>query len=137
MNDMSSLRTEYGGALGVLLLLYAMCIFYLHLPLPPELKIHIDNSEVVWRGASNLPSMCIKQQLVLYYDLWATTARLLEVIPCTIQWTQVKRHQTQGAGSQWKLDVELNKFCDQKAEVGRSTHQEGDIDPFSQTKNAA
>ena len=41
--DMSSLRTEHGGALGVLLLLYAMQIFYPHIPIPLRLKIYIDN----------------------------------------------------------------------------------------------
>ena len=86
---------------------------------------------MVRRRVKDLPSQGIKQQLVLDYGLWATTVRLLEVIPCAIQWTWVKGHQTQGAGSQWKLDIELNKSCDTKAELGRSAHHEGDIDPFS------
>jgi len=82
--DISSLRTEHGGVMGVLLLLYAMQIFYPHIPLPLELKIYVDNSEVVRRGARDLPSLGLKQQLVLDYNLLATTVRLLEVIPCAI-----------------------------------------------------
>ena len=74
---MSSLRADHGGALGVLLILYAMHIYYPSLPLPLELTIYIDNSEVVRRGGSKVPTLGIKQQLVLDYDLWATTERLL------------------------------------------------------------
>ena len=107
-----------------------MHVFYLTLPLPLELKIYIDNSEVVRRGGSEAPTLGIKQQLLLDYDLWATTERLLHVIPCNIQWTWVKGHQTQRAGSKWKLDVELNNFCDKKAETGRSLRQVGNADPF-------
>ena len=67
--DMSSLRTEHAGALGVLLLLYGMHVFSPDLPMPHELIIYIDNSEVVRRGGCPLPSLGVKQQLVLDFDL--------------------------------------------------------------------
>ena len=98
--------------------------------MPHELTIYIDNSEVVRRGECPLPSLGVKQQLVLDYDLWATTARLLEELPCEVQWKWVKGHQTVGKGPKWKLDVALNNFCDSKAESGRAQLGEGEHDPF-------
>ena len=95
--EMTSLRAEHGGALGILLLLHAMNIFYQE-SFPKEFTIYIDNSEVVRRGQNKVPTMGIKQQLVLDYDLWATTERLQEALPCLIQWDWVKGHQTQGEG---------------------------------------
>ena len=70
--EMSSLRVEHRGALGILFFLHALSIFYPH-DLPKTLTVHIDNSEVVRRGKEKVPRLGIKQQLVLDYDLWATT----------------------------------------------------------------
>ena len=111
---MTSLRAEHGGALGILLLLHAMNIFYQE-SFPKEFTIYIDNSEVVRRGRNKVPTLGIKQQLVLDYDLWATTEQLQEALPCVIQWDWVKGHQTQGEGKKWKLNVALNTFCDKKS----------------------
>ena len=72
---MSSLRVEHGGALGILLLLYTMAVFCQE-ALPHELTVFIDNSDVVRRGQRTVPKLGIKQQLVLDYNLWATTERL-------------------------------------------------------------
>ena len=66
--EMTSLRAEHGGALGILLLLYAMNIHY-QTDFPPTLTIYIDNSEVVRRGQTKVPRLGTKQQLVLDYDL--------------------------------------------------------------------
>ena len=57
--DMSSLRTEHAGALGVLLLLYGMHVYFPHLPMPNELTLYIDNSEVVRRGECPLPHLVL------------------------------------------------------------------------------
>ena len=127
--DMTSLRAEHGGALGILLLIYAMHIHY-QMDFPPTLTIYIDNSEVVRRGKTAVPRLGIKQQLVLDYDLWATTERIITAIPCIINWKWVKGHQAQGAGSRWRLDVALNSFCDKKAEAARTLNSQGDPDPF-------
>ena len=86
--------------MGVLLLLYGMHVYFPDLPLPQEIIIYIDNSEVVRRGASSLPPLGIKQQLVLDYDFWATTTRLLEAIPCNVQWKWVKGHYALETGPQ-------------------------------------
>ena len=78
---MTSLRAEHGGALGILLLLHDMNVFYQE-TFPKEFTVYIDNSEVVRRGKEKVAKLGIKQQLVLDYDLWATTERLREVLPC-------------------------------------------------------
>lgn len=85
---------------------------------------------MIRQGQFSLPSLGVKQQLVLDCDLWAATHRLLEVLPCTIQWTLVKGHQTKGKGIKWVLDIEINNFCDKKAEQGRFALQPRDLDPF-------
>ena len=74
-----------------------MSVFY-QSSLPHEITIYIDNSEVVRRGQVTTPKLGIKQQLVLDYDLWATTERLKKVLPCKIRWEWVKGHQTVGMG---------------------------------------
>ena len=113
---MSSLRAEHGGAIAILLVLYALRVHYPLLSLPPTLDIWIDNSEVVRRGKLDTPKLGIKQQLTLDQDLWATTQRLLKALPCKIQWRWIKGHQTQGQGKKWKVEIEINHLCDKKAE---------------------
>lgn len=71
--------------MGIILLVYAMHIPFPQFKLPEELKIYIDNPEVVRRDQINLSSLGFIQQLVLDYDICATTHRLLEVLPSTIQ----------------------------------------------------
>ena len=95
---------------------------YIHFEavLPAETTIFIDNAEVIRRGTHKVPRLGIKQQLVLDYDLWATTERLQDEILCNIKWKWVKGHQTQGQGSKWKLEVAVNNFCDTKAEEASS-----------------
>ena len=85
-SEMSSLRAEHGGALAILLVLYALQLHFPTFPLPANLDIWIDNSEVVRRGKTSLPKMGIKQQLILDHDLWATTQRLSQEIQCAIRW---------------------------------------------------
>ena len=89
--EMTSLREEHGGGLGILIFLQAMTIFYQE-TFPQEFIVYIDNSEVVRRGRQMAPKMGIKQQLVLDYDLWATTDRLQAALPCVIYWEWVKEH---------------------------------------------
>ena len=96
--EMTSLRVEHGGALGILLLLHAMNIFYQE-TFPKELTIYIDNSEVVHRGRKRVHKLGIKQQLVLDYNLCAITERLQAIMLCKILWEWVKGHYTQGDGS--------------------------------------
>ena len=47
--EVSSLRAEHGGALGIILLLHAMAIYFEE-TVPKELTVYIDNLEVVRRG---------------------------------------------------------------------------------------
>ena len=84
-SDMSSLRVEHGGELGIMLLIYTMQIWYAPMQLPQELQLYVDNSEVVRRDQNKIPTLGIKQQLALDYDLWATTQRLQEVLVRKIQ----------------------------------------------------
>ena len=79
-SEISSLRTEHGGALAILLVLQALQIHFPSHALPSVLDIWVDNSEVVRRGKIPLPKLGIKQQLTLHHDLWATTHRLLAAI---------------------------------------------------------
>ena len=95
------------------------------LPLPKDLEIWIDNTEVVRRRIALVPTLGIKQQLVLHYDLWATAQRIQKALPCTINWMWVKRHQKQGQGPNWKVEIEINNVCDQQADMARLLGQEG------------
>ena len=58
--EIISLRVEHGGALGILLLLYAMST-YCQEDLPSPLTVYIDNSEVVRRGQGKVPRLGIRQ----------------------------------------------------------------------------
>ena len=66
-----------------MLLLYAMKLFYVRLALITGITFFIDNSEMVRRRRTKVPTLGAKRQLVLDYDLWATTQRLQEVLECT------------------------------------------------------
>mgnify|MGYP000264414649 CR=1 FL=1 len=96
--EMSSLRAEHGGALGILLLLHPI---YTHFEADYHVKmtIFIDNAEVIRRGKKKVPKLGVKQHLVLDYGLSATTERLQAEMACNIQWEWVKGHQIQGFGS--------------------------------------
>ena len=59
--DMISLRVGHGGALGILLLVYVICMFYSHEQLHAELTVCINNSEVVMRGQRRVTSLGSKQ----------------------------------------------------------------------------
>ena len=50
-SDMTSLRTEHGGDLGILILVYAMYIHYPKISLPTELKVYIDNCQQTEQGS--------------------------------------------------------------------------------------
>ena len=84
--DMTFLRSEHGGGLGILFLLYAMHIFYTPLTLSHSITVFIDNAEVIQRGIDPTPTLRVHQQLVLDYDLWEATKRLEKILPCTIKW---------------------------------------------------
>ena len=45
--DMTSLRSEHGGGLGILSLLYTMHIFYTPLTFSHSITVFIDNAEVI------------------------------------------------------------------------------------------
>ena len=66
--EMASLRTELGGLIGALLVLYAMQVQRGNSTHP--IKIWIDNSEVLARTGNMLKRRGVKQHLVLDYDLW-------------------------------------------------------------------
>ena len=76
-----------------------------------------------------MPKLGIKQQLTLDGDLWATTHRLLVAIKCKIRWRWVKRHQSQGSGKNWKVEVAINNSCDEQAGAARNLRQGLELDP--------
>ena len=65
---MASLRTELGGAIGILLVLYAIQVQRGPSSLP--VTIWIDNAEVLSRAGTRQVGDNINQHLVLDYDLW-------------------------------------------------------------------
>ena len=73
--EMSSLQAEHDSALGILLLLQTLYIYYQDNFLL-EFTVFIDSAEVLRRGNEKVPRLGIKQQLVLDYNLWATIDRL-------------------------------------------------------------
>ena len=93
IREMSLLGAEHGGALEILLLLHGIYIHFIE-NLPSKLTVLIDNTEVVRRGSTKVPRLGIKQQLLLDYNLWATTEWLREALPCTLHWEWIKGHQT-------------------------------------------
>ena len=70
-HDILSLRTEHAQGMCILLLLYKIQVFFEHMTLIESIIFFIDNQKVARRGCMNLPSIEVKQQLVLDYDLWA------------------------------------------------------------------
>ena len=67
------------GAWDILLLIHTMQSLYTPLAFPDKLNLFVDNSEVVrGEGGTKVPKLGIKQQLVLYHDLWDTSQRLQE-----------------------------------------------------------
>ena len=55
VEDMSSLRAEHGGVIGILLTLYAIQVYLgLQKQLNKEVIIWIDNAEVLQRGRKHI-----------------------------------------------------------------------------------
>ena len=75
---MASLRTELGGAIGVLLVLYTIQVQRGDSTHP--IKIWIDNGEVLAREGNILERGGVKQNLVLDYDLWQAISSLQTLI---------------------------------------------------------
>ena len=75
---MASLRTELGGAIGVLLVLYTIQVQRGDSTHP--IKIWIDNGEVLARAGNILERGGVKQNLVLDYDLWQAMSSLQTLI---------------------------------------------------------
>ena len=65
-----------------------------------------------------VPKLGIKQQLTLDH-LCATTERILAAIKCKKRWRWVKGHQVKYTGKKWKVEIDINNFCDGNAEEDR------------------
>ena len=69
--EMASLRAEHGGAIGILMILYAIQLY-----LGPDEKINkeviiwIDNAEVLRRARLPTIGNKMKDHMVLDYDMW-------------------------------------------------------------------
>ena len=44
---------------------------------------------------------------------------------------RVKGYQQQGKGHKWKIETEINSFCDMHAERARKVNHQGKANPFS------
>ena len=75
---MLPLRAEHSGDVGILLVLYAIQI-YMGTRINPadyEIKIWINNTEVLARGGTKVCGNSIKERTVLDYDLWMVMDQL-------------------------------------------------------------
>ena len=119
------------GAWDILLLIHTMQSLYAPLAFPDKLNLFVDNSEVVrGEGGTKVPKLGIKQQLVLYHDLWDTSQRLQEDLQYKIKWAWVKLYQVQGGGSKWKIETAIHNFCNNKAESARALGNQREVDHF-------
>ena len=76
--EMSSLRTEHGGAVGILLILYVLHAYLGRNTNPSAytVTIWIDNAEVLRRVKNGNPGTSLKDHTVFDYDLWRVMTRL-------------------------------------------------------------
>lgn len=87
--EIPSLRAEYGGAIGVLLVLYALQLYmgtedtsgYM-------VDIWIDNKEVISIGEGSY----LKVYLVIDYDVWRVMNMLQNIINMGIRWRKANSH---------------------------------------------
>ena len=92
--EMSSLRAEHGGAISILLILYAILI-YLGEDMVPErhgVDIWIDNIEVLSRSNHSEVKDNVKGNLVLDSTMWRVMNMLQEKISIPIRWNKVDSH---------------------------------------------
>ena len=87
---MASLRTELGGAIGILLVLYSIQLQRGPSSLP--VTIWIDNAEVLARAGTRTVGDNINQHLVLDYDLWRVMNSLQDLISTPLKWEKVDSH---------------------------------------------
>ena len=78
LNEMVSLRAEHAGAIGILLVLYALQVRYG--PSTSPVTIWIDNAEVLDRAIEREAGDNIKDHLVLDYDLWQVMHNLQTLV---------------------------------------------------------
>ena len=90
VDEMASLRVELGGAIGLLLVIYALQIQRGASTYP--ILIWIDNAEVLERARNPAVGDNIKNHMVLDYDLWRVMVGLIELIQTPIQWEKVNSH---------------------------------------------
>lgn len=117
--EMSSLLTEHGGIIGLLLFLR-----YLELTKPIQqpysLTIFIDNAEIL-RRATNSPTDSLKDYEVLDYDLWSLQQHLQNALTSQLTWKKVKSHASiTQQREQGLIPTALNEEMDKWANLGRS-----------------
>ena len=90
---MSSLRAEHGGAIGILLILYALQTYIgIERVRGKEVVLWIDNAEVLARGRDGTEATEKRDPLVLDYDLMQVMAHLQDKIVMRIRWEKVDSH---------------------------------------------
>jgi hypothetical protein len=125
--EMSSLRAEHGGAVGILLILYAIQIY-----MGPKMngskytvKLWIDNAETLDRGGGKPFGKSLKDNLVLDFDLWKVMRMLQQRITFNLTWNKVDSHiesRKYAYGATPKGDecsIRLNQKVDKWAEEAR------------------
>ena len=85
--ETSFLRTEYTGAIAILLILYAIQV---HMgpenTVDGEITIWLDNAEVLSRARRRRIGKEIKDNLVFDFDIWMGMEALLDCLRFPITW---------------------------------------------------
>ena len=92
--EMSSLRAEHGGVVGILLILYAIQIYMGPIETPESytIKIWIDNTDVLDGGATKRCGKTLKERMVIDYDLWMVIQSLQNKVKFKLAWHKVDSH---------------------------------------------
>ena len=129
VNEMASLRSKHAGAIGIILVRYALQVRHGVSLLP--VTIWIDNTEVLDRTKKNEVGDNINQHLVLDYDLWQAMDSLQASIHTPLKWEKVDSHiegKVYKEGTSPKGDqcsIRLNMVVDEWAGVGRKSNVGG------------
>ena len=89
IEEMASQRSEHAGSIAVLLVLH---IFQQCIQRNFNALVWIDNAEVIRRGNMGEITGPWKDTLVLDYDLWAVTNKVISLIEFTFTWEKVDSH---------------------------------------------
>ena len=123
---MASLRAELGGAIGILLVIYALQVQ--RGVSDQMITIWIDNAEVLDRAQKWEAGDNIKDHLVLDYDLWQSLMSIQKLIHIPLKWEKVDSHiegkvfkeVVEPKGDEYS--IRLNTVADEWAGNARKAH---------------